>query len=193
MTADSLVKLAVAAGCAAFASCAAAKVRTDDMDWLAKCPPESRKTVKELRLESEEHAILMKGENVIYQGPGIRQGVEIRQGPIAANAGLFNAGPDQKMGRVARFVGTALTGPDGASLRFDKVVMEDGRQLPVCGLGGQMGKKWPGVNLVDRNDPGRVPEADLHPSTGYIYVLTRLIEIRLATESWPPPPKPEKR
>jgi hypothetical protein len=187
-----LARVAVAAGCAVFCSCAAAKVRMDDMEWLSKCPPESRKTVKDLRLETEDHALLLKGDNVIYQGTGIKQGVEIRQGPIAANGGLFSSGPDQKMGRVARFMGTALAGGDGASLRFDKVVLEDGRQLPICALGGQIGRRWPGLNPVDKSDPARVPEAQLHAGTGYVYVLSRLIEIRVATEAWPPPPK-EKR
>lgn len=173
---EKLAKLTAVAGCTVFGSCAGIKVRTDEMDWLARCPEEARKNATKLGLEEiDEPAFLQPGENVIRH----RAGIEIREGAILAWVGL-----PRPLHQRGELYGTAKTGVDGASVRFDKVVLEDGQEFRICGLGGQWGR-WPGLNIGSKESSTSVPGSELHPDAGYIYVVTGRLQIRLATESWP--------
>ena len=62
-----------------------ARVGPTGPDWLAKCPPESRKAVHELRIEPDLGlAEALEGPSVVLQDFG--KGLEVRDGPVEVSA-----------------------------------------------------------------------------------------------------------
>jgi hypothetical protein len=172
----SKVKAAVvAAASSALAACTGltGNVRLQDEDWFAKCPAEARKTVKLLGIDDEGIAFLDDGPNVITHDAGC----EVKAGPLQiepAIPGLTGKGPV--------LVGEIRLAPDGASLRFTKLKLRDGREFPVCAIATAAGARpyyGPGLETVHPN-PAMPPASELHAAQGFIYVTTGKLDVYLA-------------
>jgi serine/threonine protein kinase len=153
------------------------KVRTSEQDWLAKCPPASRKAVEELRIYPDEGmANILPGPNAILHHPG----VELRNGPIEVTAGL----PARGGGIEAKLYGEIRTGSDGASLHFTKLQEYEesddgdhpsGRIHDICAYAAAWGYgDHPGLPIA--SDPP--PASELHP--GFVFVTTMNLELHFA-------------
>jgi hypothetical protein len=160
------------------------RARADEVEWLEKCPPESREAVTSIPLTKVLDARFAFKDPVFLEEEGgnvIRHeaGVEIREGPIVAGTNI------PYPARAVVFHGHARTGVDGVSLRFTRLVFpEDGREFAICALGGAWGD-WPGLNIARKHHPDAVPESKLHSDAGYVYVTTDLLELRIASKVWP--------
>jgi hypothetical protein len=159
----------LAGACGAFA-CIGVQVRTGDNDWLANCPAEARRTVRAFDMGWEGVALLDEGPNVKRH----YQGCEVKDGPVEIFPGL-RAG---KVPEKSKLVGVIRTGADGASLRFDKLVLPDGKEYPICALAAETFEWGPGIDKVRDDDPNRAPTSELH--SGFTYVTTGMLKIRLA-------------
>jgi serine/threonine protein kinase len=169
-------KAAVVGAACAMLSCAelAGKVRPQDEDWLAHCSEKARKTVAMLGMEDSGIALLDDGANVITHDIGC----EVRTGPVEihpAVSGLAN--------HAWTLAGKIKTGSDGASLQFDTLKLDDGRELPVCAIGVASGARevyGPGIMKGDMSDPEREPDSKLHARDGFIYVITGRLDVYFA-------------
>lgn len=88
--------------------------QADDEAWLAACSPEARKTARDLGLEPDGGDALLE--------------VELRPGPVQAAVSIA-ASPRDVEGDLT---GEIVAAPDGASIHFTKLRLEDGREFPVC-------------------------------------------------------------
>ncbi len=153
--------------------------RPDDLEFLAKCPPDSRKVVNELGLEPDIGlAEILDGPNVIVPKDG---GVELRDGPVEVSAAIPAVG-----GAVgAKLSGTIRTTPDAAFIQFTKFQQylkgddEDrppsGPLVDICAYASVRG--YPvGPGIPKAEDPP--PASELHP--GFLLVTTGALGIHFA-------------
>ena len=165
----------VAATSAAFSACAGltGKVRTGDLDWLAKCPQESRETARALGLSPDDGDVWLEaGPNVLIPEDG---GVELRNGPVEATASI----PAAPKGVGGRLYGEIQIGSDGASIHFTRFRLytgsearggpPTGREMPVCAIAYEPYKGVPpGLTRVEHPN-----SSELHP--GYVlFAIGRL-------------------
>src|SRR5262249_61086671 len=115
------------------------KVLTQDKEWFDKCPPEARQKMTKIHMEAFGLGAFTKiSPNFIAHDVGC----EVRSGPTVASISI--------PGFAGFMSGRILTGSDGASVRFDKIRLKDGQELPICAY-ASIGYKQgfgPGIELV---------------------------------------------
>jgi serine/threonine-protein kinase len=148
-------------------------------DWLAKCPPESRKPVHELRLEPDlGEAEVLEGPSVVLQDFG--RGLEVRDGPVEASAII----PARGGGVVVKLIGTIQTGSAGATVHFNKMQLYSGNEDPdgppagrivdICAYGSVRG--YSEDLIPEANNPP--PPSKRH--AGFMFVVTQQLGIHFA-------------
>ena len=178
-------KMAVAAAALlAFIACAhfMGMVLTGEKEWLAQCPPESRKAVHELGLSPDEGvAVVLPGPHIIIQP--YHRGLEVQDGPVEVTASI----PARGGGKEAFLYGVIRTGSDGATIHFNKMRLfqqSDTRGTPPSGPERDICAV--GVAVGDPKDPGGIPKVeitpppDYKPHPGFLFVTNERLNILFA-------------
>jgi hypothetical protein len=106
------------------------------------------------------------------EGPNVKRhgfGYEMRAGPIEfkpSNLDWLGGGTLYGEIRIA---------PDGASVRFTKLKMDnENREHAICATARPQTDPL-GFSKMPKNHPARVPDSELRPNEGFIYVIGGLI------------------
>jgi len=169
-------KAAVVAAVCAGISCAqlAGKVRPQDEEWFSNCSEDARLTARRLGLDDQGLANLDPGPNVILH-PGYAC-VEVHAGPVEIAPSIPGTGEHS-----VRLLGEIRTGSDGAAVRFDRIRLDDGPELPICAIAvaGSRDEYGSGIAKLPENRP-RPPASELHEKEGFALVLTNIVNIHIA-------------
>ncbi len=167
--------LLAAVACTGLA-CAGAKVRTDDLAWLERCPAEAKQTPLVVGFEPGNPNEEGPGFGRVKESPNViqhhDQGCEVRDGPVVMSVSMA---PTTASGWLH---GTVRVGSDGASFRFTEYESMKGERHPICGVGSEAFRLGPGVYRVNPDAPGRLPESELNPN--FTYITTCYLRVRFA-------------
>jgi hypothetical protein len=148
--------LALCAGLSASA-CAAVQVRQVDTEWLEDCPKEARVAIEALGLGTgEPYDVGLELDFTRRQETPLF----MKEGPVVARWEGAHLGPEfprSELGRrmkKAKLYGRAKSYGHRMSVQFNRLVLADGRQLPICAIGYDVWGKEPGL---DRWGPGSHP------------------------------------
>ncbi|WP_158501617.1 hypothetical protein [Vitiosangium sp. GDMCC 1.1324] len=155
-TAEVSVKMKLLTLCIGLSAsaCAAVQVRQVDTEWLEDCPKEARVAIEALGLGTGEPY-----DVEVQLEPGRRNETPafMKEGPLVAHWEGLHLGPDFSRSDVGRRMkGSKLYGRgkvygNRMSIHFNRLVLADGRELPVCAVGYDVWGKEPGL---ERWGPG---------------------------------------
>lgn len=147
-------KLVAACAGLTLAACSAVQVRQVDTEWLEDCPPKARAAIRELGLGTGEpyQVRLLNETGRRNETPFFLKG----EGPVVAawDGGFPGTHPPpevQQQLKKAKLFGEARILGDRMSVHFDRLLLADGREFPVCAVGYSVWLTEPGV---ERWGPG---------------------------------------